>query len=92
MNGMNGWWTQIWSLGTGANRIYCGIARTEEGFAVDLFQGDTCVDSLVFENRTAAVKAAAAFERRYARHIRTPRRGDPVAVVRPVADESPVTH
>jgi hypothetical protein len=67
MNGTNGWWTEIWSLGRGANRLYCGIARTEDGFAVDVFRGDTCVDSWIFETREAAVKAAAAQEHRHAR-------------------------
>lgn len=62
---MSGWWTPMWSIGAGANRVYCGIARTEEGFAVDVFRGDTCLESLVFERRTEAVRGAAAFERQY---------------------------
>lgn len=67
---MSGWWTPIWSLGTDAHRIYCGIARTEEGFAVDVFQGDTCIESLVFETQAEALKEAARFERQFARHPR----------------------
>jgi hypothetical protein len=63
---MSGWWTEIWSVGKGTNRVYCGIARTEEGFAVDVFRGDTCIDSRVLDSRNAAVKAAAAAERRHA--------------------------
>ncbi len=62
---MSGWWTPIWSVGTGASRIYCGIARTEEGFAVDVFRADTCIESMVYESRREAVRGAAAFERQY---------------------------
>lgn len=68
---MSGWWTPIWSVGTGTSRIYCGIARTEEGFAVDVFRGDTCIESVVYDSRTAAVRGAAAFERQY---VHPPRR------------------
>jgi hypothetical protein len=74
MNNMNrttSWWTEIWSVGRGTNRVYCGIARTEEGFAVDVFRGDTCVDSRVVDSRTAAVKAAATLERRHTRDARS---------------------
>jgi hypothetical protein len=74
MNSMNrtkSWWTEVWSVGRGTNRLYCGIARTEEGFAVDVFRGDTCVDSRVVDSRTAAVKAAASLERRHARDVRS---------------------
>lgn len=69
---MSAWWTPIWSTGAGPNRIYCGIARTEEGFAVDLFRGDTCIESVVCENRTEALRGAAAFERQYAPAPQTP--------------------
>jgi hypothetical protein len=31
---MAGWWTELWSIGNGLSRTSCGIARTEEGFAV----------------------------------------------------------
>jgi hypothetical protein len=65
------WWTEIWSVGRGSNRVYCGIARTEEGFAVDLFHGDTCVESRVLGTRTDAVKAAGALERRHSREGRS---------------------
>jgi hypothetical protein len=64
---MSRWWTPIWSHGTDARRLYCGIARTEEGFAVDVFRGDTCIESLVFETRADALKGAADFERQFAR-------------------------
>jgi hypothetical protein len=67
MNSTSGWWTEIWSVGRGADRVYCGVARTDEGFAVDVFHGDTCIESKVFDSRIDAVKAASAFERRTAR-------------------------
>jgi hypothetical protein len=67
---MSGWWTPIWSFGTGAHRIYCGIARTEEGFAVDVFRGDTCIESRVYATRPEALTGAAAFEREFARQAR----------------------
>ena len=72
MNSTSGWWTEIWSVGRGSNRVYCGIARTEEGFAVDLFRGDTCIESRVLENRIDAVKAAGALERRHSRAGHSP--------------------
>ena len=72
MNSTNGWWTEIWSVGRGPNRVYCGIARTEEGFAVDLFCGDTCIESREVESRDDAVKAAGVLERRHSRESRSP--------------------
>ena len=62
---MSGWWTPIWTVGSGPNRLYCGIARTEDGFAVDVFRGDTCIDSVEYATRKEAVREAAAFERQY---------------------------
>jgi hypothetical protein len=67
MNSTSGWWTEIWSVGRGSDRVYCGIARTEDGFAVDLFCGDTCIESRVVETRADAVKTAGALERRHSR-------------------------
>ena len=58
-------WTELWSIGAGRSRIYCGIARTEEGFAVDVFHGDWCIDSEVHATRATAVRAALARERQY---------------------------
>jgi len=51
-------WMEEWSVGTGRSRVYCGIARTEDGYAVDVFRGDTCIDSFVFNTRTDARRAA----------------------------------
>jgi hypothetical protein len=58
-------WTELWSFGVGRSRIYCGIARTEEGFAVDVFCGDWCIESEPHRTRAVAVRAALARERRY---------------------------
>lgn len=55
---MADWWTEEWSVGTGRSRVYCGIARTDDGYAVDVFRGDTCIDSFVFDTRTDARRAA----------------------------------
>lgn len=72
VNTTSEWWTEIWSVGRGPNRVYCGIACTEEGFAVDLFRGDTCIESRVLESRADAVKAAGALERWHSREGRSP--------------------
>lgn len=60
------WWREIWSFGEGPSRVYCGIAKTSEGFAVDVFQGDTCVESETFATRIEAAFAVDLFRRRYA--------------------------
>lgn len=60
-------WTELWSVGDGGSRMYCGIARTEEGFAVDVFRGDSCVASQVHGSRSEAERAARAIARRYMR-------------------------
>jgi hypothetical protein len=62
---MSGWWTEMWSAGSGASRRYCGIARTEDGFAVDVMRGDTCIASDTHPTREAAEHAAAAYKRRF---------------------------
>ena len=55
---MYDWWREQWSLGEGQSRVYCGIARTKEGDAVDVFRGDTCVDSVPYGNRQEAIAGA----------------------------------
>ncbi len=60
-------WTEIWSSGYGRDRSYCGIAETEEGFAVDVFEGDTCVASVVFDSQADAEDAAMRLRSRYVR-------------------------
>jgi hypothetical protein len=70
------WWREVWSVGDGPSRTYCGIARTPEGYAVDVFEGDDCVESEAFESRLEAAYAVDLFRRRYAgeaREVRTPR-------------------
>lgn len=58
-------WTEVWSSGHGPSRSYCGIAHTEEGFAVDVFHGDTCVASATFGTRHEAEQAANQMRGRY---------------------------
>jgi hypothetical protein len=60
-------WTEIWSSGYGRDRSYCGIAETDEGFAVDVFEGDTCVASVVFKSQPEAQEAALRLRSRYVR-------------------------
>lgn len=60
-------WVEIWSAGHGRERSYCGIAETDEGFAVDVFQGDTCVASSTFASRADAERAAGQMRSRYQR-------------------------
>lgn len=60
-------WTEVWSAGHGRSRSYCGIARTEEGFAVDVFHGDTCVASATFGSQHEAEMAAHQMRGRYLR-------------------------
>ena len=59
------WWAEEWSIGTGQTRVYCGIARTEDGYAVDVFRGDTCIDSFVFNTRADARRAAEGLRMHY---------------------------
>ncbi len=61
------WWREIWSVGEGASRVYCGIARTPDGYAVDVFEGDQCLESDTFETRIEAAYAVDIFRRRYGR-------------------------
>lgn len=60
-------WTEIWSAGYGRDRSYCGIAETEEGFAVDVFHGDTCVASTVHATWDEAAGEARRVRTRYMR-------------------------
>lgn len=60
------WWREVWSVGEDRQRTYCGIARTPDGYAVDVFNGDTCVESEVFSSRLEAAYAVDRFRRQYA--------------------------
>lgn len=62
-------WTELWSSGYGRDRAYCGIAETEDGFAVDMFEGDTCVASALFNSYTDAEDAAMRLRSRYVRAV-----------------------
>ncbi len=62
---MVNWWAEEWSLGTGPARISCGIARTDEGYAVDVFKGDTCVESFLYRSRSEALQAAHLLKLQY---------------------------
>lgn len=64
---MTDWWTEQWSFGEGQSRTYCGIARTDEGYAVDVFRGDNCVASEVHSTHGDAARAARALAARYRR-------------------------
>ena len=59
------WWKEVWTAGEGAGRTYCGIARTVEGYAVDLFRGDSCIASEIHDTRAAAERAASELTRRH---------------------------
>ena len=59
------WWTEQWSIGQGPSRSYCGIAQTDEGYAVDIFRGDTCVDSFPYAKRREAVATARMLKLQY---------------------------
>ena len=65
-------WAEVWSAGHGRSRSYCGIAQTEEGFAVDVFHGDTCVASAVFDSQAEAQRAANQMRGRYLRTVPQP--------------------
>lgn len=54
------------------SQLYCGIARTEEGYAVDVFCGDTCVDSLVYATRADARRATETLKTLYRTDRRKP--------------------
>lgn len=60
------WWREVWSVGEGRRRVYCGIARTPDGYAVDVFEGDSCIESDTFPSRLEAAYAVDMFRRRYA--------------------------
>ena len=60
------WWREIWSIDQQSSRIYCGIAKTADGFAVDVFRGDTCIESETFATRLEAAFAVDMYRRRFA--------------------------
>jgi hypothetical protein len=64
-------WIEMWSVGNGPDRTYCGVARTADGYAVDVFRGDLCVASDIYPGRRLAEDAARALKRRYDRSARS---------------------
>lgn len=66
------WWTELWSIGEGAGRTYCGIARTPEGFALDVFRGDNCLSSTIHASWREAEHEASALKRRHRRRRSSP--------------------
>ena len=58
-------WNEVWSFGAGPGRMYCGISRTAEGYAVDLFCGDTCLDSFNYDTRVDAARATEVLKLLY---------------------------
>jgi hypothetical protein len=62
---MSAWWAEEWSFGTGRTRTYCGITRTEDGYTVDVFRGDTCVDSFVYGSLSEARRIAQGLRLHY---------------------------
>jgi hypothetical protein len=56
---------EVWSIGEGRSRVYCGVAATDDGFAVDVFRGDTCLESVDRSTQGEAVHQAGALRRRY---------------------------
>lgn len=74
------WWNEVWSFGKGPGRTYCGISRTAEGYAVDLFCGDTCVDSFNYDNRADATRATEVLKLLYSTDQRNKQRSQGSAV------------
>ena len=64
---MTNWWAEEWSIGSGRARTLCGIARTDDGYAVDVFRGDTCLDSFEYRSRSEAIQAAHTLKLQYQR-------------------------
>jgi hypothetical protein len=56
---------EVWSIGEGGSRVYCGVATTDEGFAVDVFRGDTCLESADCATYGEAVHRAGELRARY---------------------------
>ena len=63
---MGGWRTESWRLSSGGGLVSCGISRTEDGYAVDVSHGDTCIDRIVCVTRAEAELAARTAKLRYA--------------------------
>jgi hypothetical protein len=62
---MVNWWAEEWSFGSGMSRVSCGISRSDEGYAVELFRGETCVESFVYPSRAEAMQVAQDLKDRF---------------------------
>jgi hypothetical protein len=58
-------WTEVWSFGLEPSRTYCVVERTEDGYAVDIFHGYTCLEAAVYATHDEAHGAAVASRARY---------------------------
>lgn len=72
---MGNWWTEMWSIADVGGRTYCGIARTPDGFAVDVFRGDTCIASTLHATWGEAEREAVSLKRRHRRRRPLPTTG-----------------
>jgi hypothetical protein len=62
---MVSWRSEQWRVGAGRSRVSCGISRTEDGFAVDVICGETCVDSFFYQNRADAERVTRQLKLQY---------------------------
>jgi hypothetical protein len=62
---MVNWWAEEWSLGSGSSRVSCHVSRTPDGFAVDVFRGEMCVESFLYDSHNEATKVAHALKLHY---------------------------
>ena len=59
-----------WKLVSGGSRISCGISRTEDGYSVDVFDGEICVDRYNCGTRVDAERRTRTMKLRYLdRHL-----------------------
>ncbi len=59
------WWTEVWVFDGDQGRVYGGIANTPSGYAVDVFENDTCIESDTYLTRQEAERAALERKRHY---------------------------
>lgn len=62
--------SEQWKLVSGGSRISCGISRTEDGFSVDVFDGEICVDRYACGTRSDAERRTRTIKLTYLdRHL-----------------------
>ena len=69
------WSAEEWSFGSGRSRISCRISSADEGFIVDLLQGESCVESFVYRSRLEALEGAHILKARFKPQISPTVRG-----------------